>query len=89
MQEARDMGMQSCRWRRMNEERDVDVYLLPAGSLTLLDSHAWGGVSRALDHTTKRSEAYQSLKNTLSGCRAAGLDLPYVVLGNLPQLEAI
>lgn len=76
------MRMQSFRWR--GGETGWVVYLLPAGSLTLLDSHALGVVSRVVSHVVICNPTYQSLKDALACCRAAGLDFPYVVLGDLP-----
>lgn len=43
----------------------------------------------AKDISRKQKSTYQALKDTLAGGRAAGLDLPDVVLCNLLELELI
>jgi hypothetical protein len=76
-----------CACSHVGGRRRREAYLLPAGSLTLLESHAWYHVSLGI--AVWDSQTYQSLEDTLSCCRTAGLDLPDVVLGDLLELQAV
>ena len=71
------------RYRGRSGRRRRRVYLAPGGSLTLLESHACGRISKVLEGKKGTVLAYQSLEDALSRGRAARLDFPDVVLGNL------
>ena len=64
------------------------------GSLTLLESHAWEtyvsmGIWGEAWRVREGGITYQALEDTLACGRAAGLDLPHVILGDLLELQLI